>query len=127
MRCSIAWLLGRNLGLGLVASGLTMLAVPGLWYAHVPGVADTGPFNAHVVRDIGAADLVCGVALVWFAIRPAAPPAAQIGATFLAVHGLIHLWDAAAGRVAAARLFVDLPTVFCRRHWRSGSPGRPPP
>jgi len=112
MTSSIARLLGGLLRLGLVANGLIMLAVPGLWYAHVPGVVDTGPFNGHFIRDIGAAYLVCGVALVWFAMQPAARPAAQIGAAFLAVHALIHLWDTAAGRAAAEQLLVDVPTVL---------------
>src|SRR5262249_6138124 len=96
----------------LVANGLIMLAVPGLWYAHVPGVVDTGPFNAHFIRDIGAANLVCGGALVWFAMRPAARPAAQIGAAFPAVHALIQLWDSAAGRATVEQLLVDVPTVL---------------
>src|SRR5262245_65218837 len=109
---SIAWLLGWLLGLSLVGNGLIMLAVPTLWYTNVPGVADTGPFNAHFVRDIGAAYLVCGAALVWFAMRPAARPAAQIGAAFLAVHALTHLFDTAAGRAAVEQLLVDVPTVL---------------
>jgi hypothetical protein len=109
---SIAWLLGWLLGLGLVGNGLIMLAVPAPWYALVPGVVDTGPFNAHFVRDIGAAYLVCGAALVWFAMRPAARPAAQIGAAFLAVHALTHLFDAATGREAAEQLLVNVPAVF---------------
>ena len=112
MTSSIAWLLGWLLGLGLVANGLFMLTVPAIWYARVPGVVDTGPFNAHFVRDIGAAYLVCGLALVWFAMRPAVRPAAQIGAAFLAVHALIHLWDTAAGRAAVEQLLVDVPTVL---------------
>jgi len=112
MTSSIAWLLGWLLGLGLVANGLVMLTVPAIWYARVPGVVDTGPFNAHFVRDIGAAYLVCGLALVWFAMRPAVRPAAQISAAFLAVHALIHLWDTAAGRAAVEQLLVDVPTVL---------------
>jgi len=108
MRALIAWLLG----LSLAANGLTMLAVPAIWYASVPGVVHTGPFNAHFVRDIGATYVVCGTALLWFAMRPAARPAAQIGATFLALHALIHLWDAAVGRAAVHQLLVDVPTVL---------------
>src|SRR5262249_36111916 len=51
-------LVASILGLGLAANGLTMLAVPVNWYAMVPGVADTGPFNPHFVRDIGVAYVV---------------------------------------------------------------------
>lgn len=100
------------LGIGLVLNGIMMLAVPDAWCAAVPGVTQTGRFNPHFVRDIGAAYLVAGASLTWFAARPQARPAAQAGAAFLAVHGLIHLWDAAAGREGVHQLFLDLPSVF---------------
>jgi hypothetical protein len=108
MRGTLAWILG----IGLAANGLIMLAVPAAWYAWVPGVTDTGPFNPHFVRDIGAAYLVAGAALPWFAMSARARPAAQAGAAFLALHALVHLWDAAAGREHAHALFLDIPTVF---------------
>src|SRR5215831_10035016 len=63
MRSLVAWVLE----LGLAANGLAMLEVPANWYAMVPGVVDTGPFNVHFVRDIGIAYVVAGAALVWFA------------------------------------------------------------
>jgi uncharacterized protein YjeT (DUF2065 family) len=108
MRAIVAWIVG----LGLIANGLTMLAIPDTWYDLVPGVAQTGPLNPHFVRDIGAAYLVAGATLVWFATDRAARPAALAGAAFLAIHALIHLWDAAAEREHAHQLLVDLPTVF---------------
>ena len=49
---------------------------------------------------------------MWFAIDRAARPAALAGAAFFAIHALVHLWDAAAGREHAHQLLVDLPTVF---------------
>jgi hypothetical protein len=122
MRAIVAWIVG----LGLIANGLTMLAIPDTWYDLVPGVAQTGPRNPHFVRDIGAPYLVAGAALVWFAIDRAARPAALAGAAFLAIHALIHLWDAAAGREHAHQLLVDLPTVFlppALAIWIAWSPG----
>jgi len=71
----MAWILG----IGLAANGLLMLAVPADWYATVPGVTDTGPFNPHFIRDIGVAYLIAGVALPWFAMNRLALPAAQSG------------------------------------------------
>ena len=56
MRVTAAWIVG----LGLLANGLTMLANPDAWYGLLPGVVQTGPFNPHFVRDIGAAYLVTG-------------------------------------------------------------------
>jgi hypothetical protein len=43
------------LGLVLGANALFQLIAPLAWYDSVPGVIATGPFNAHFVRDIGAA------------------------------------------------------------------------
>jgi hypothetical protein len=106
MRGILAWILG----LSLAANGVIMLAVPAAWYAAVPGVSATGPFNAHFVRDIGVAYLVAGMALTLFARDRAARPAALAGAAFLALHALVHLWDAAAGREAAP--VFDVPSVF---------------
>jgi uncharacterized protein YjeT (DUF2065 family) len=100
------------LGLGLAANGLFMLTAPADWYVTVPGVTETGPFNAHFVRDIGVAYLVAGATLIWFAFDLTARPAALAGTAFLALHALVHLWDAAAGREHAHQLLVDLPTVF---------------
>jgi uncharacterized protein YjeT (DUF2065 family) len=108
MRDLMAW----TLGIGLAVNGLVMFGFPADWYGTIPGVVDTGPFNAHFIRDIGVAYLVSGAALVWLAVNPAARPAAQAGAAFLTLHALVHLWDAAAGREHVHQLLIDLPTVF---------------
>jgi len=108
MRGVVAWIVG----LALAANGLAMLAVPAGWFEMVPGVVDTGPFNGHFIRDIGAAYLVAGAALASFAASRIARPAALGGAAFLTIHALVHLWDAAAGREHVHQLLVDLPTVF---------------
>ena len=100
------------LGIALTANGLFMLAGPQDWYSAVPGVAHTGPFNAHFVRDIGAAYLVAGAAFIWLARNRLALPAALAATAFLAIHALVHVWDAAAGRQELRRLLVDLPGVF---------------
>jgi len=108
MRDLVAWMLG----FGLAANGLIMLGFPAGWYASVPGVAESGSFNPHFIRDIGAAYLVAGVALAWFARDRNARAAAQAAAAFLALHALVHLWDAAAGREHLHQLLIDLPTIF---------------
>jgi uncharacterized protein YjeT (DUF2065 family) len=131
MRALIALVLGIALGIALTANGLFMLALPDDWYAAVPGVVHTGPFNPHFVRDIGAAYLVAGAAFIWFARNPIALPAALAAAAFLAIHALVHLWDAAAGREHVHQLLVDVPGVFLppalaiwlvgsRQQWRPG-------
>jgi len=100
------------LGLLQLLNGVFMLLAPELWYHSIPTVPGTGPFNPHFVRDIGAAYLVTGATFLWFAIDRDARPAAQAGAAFLALHALIHLWDAVAGREHVHQLLVDLPAVF---------------
>lgn len=100
------------LGLGFAVNGATMLLAPLLWYGGVPGVADTGSFNPHFVRDIGCAYLVSGAALTGFALDRRFRGAALAGAAFLALHAAVHLWDAAAARESLDHLIGDLPAVF---------------
>jgi peptidoglycan/LPS O-acetylase OafA/YrhL len=80
-----------------VLNGSMMLFAGPSWYARVPGVPETGPYNPHFVQDIGAAFLVAGLALAARAWRPAYWPAAVAGAGFLAAHALIHLAAILAG------------------------------
>ncbi len=100
------------LDLVLILNGVVMLALPAWWYSVVPGVADTGPFNPHFVRDIGAAYVAAGGGIAWFLRDPAARPAALIGCAFLSLHALVHLWDWAAGRESLVQLLRDGPTVI---------------
>jgi hypothetical protein len=72
-------------------NGAVMLADGPHWYKNVPGVAFTGPYNAHFVEDIGAAFLAAGLGLVARAWRTRYWPAAAAGATFLAMHAAIHV------------------------------------
>jgi hypothetical protein len=108
MRIKLAWVLG----LLAAANGVFMLIVPAPWYAIVPGVPNTGPFNAHFIRDIGAAFLVAGGSLVWFAHDARARPAALACAAFFALHALVHLGDVVSGRESSYQALCDLPTVY---------------
>jgi uncharacterized protein YjeT (DUF2065 family) len=96
----------------LAANGLLMLLAPEPWYHLIPGVADTGPFNPHFVRDIGCAYLVCGAAFFWLARDAQARPAAFIAAVFLLLHALTHVCDGLAGRESIEHLISDIPGVF---------------
>lgn len=114
-----------------VANGLWMLFAGPAWYATVPGVTHTGPFNPHFVQDIGAAFLVAGLGLAARAWRPALWPAGVTSAAFLAAHGLIHLADIFKGHAespvrdlavvvvpAIAALYASLPNKeFAMRKW----------
>jgi hypothetical protein len=104
--------LAIGLGLLLAANGFLMLFDPAGWYAIVPGVRETGPLNAHFVRDIGAAYLITGVAIAALALDERIGPAALAGALFLTLHALVHVFDAMAGRLHADHVLTDLGTVF---------------
>ena len=46
-----------------ISNALFMWAAPDLWYDTIPGVAQTGGFNSHFIRDIALAFVVSALAL----------------------------------------------------------------
>jgi hypothetical protein len=101
-------------GLAMAANGAVMLVAGAAWYAAVPGVTETGPFNPHFVKDIGAAYLTAGAGLVWFAANASALArgAAMAGVLFLGLHGLIHLLEAVGDADGAMHLARDFAGVL---------------
>jgi len=102
------------LALTMGGNGLVMLAAGRWWYGVVPGVPMTGPFNAHFVKDIGAAYLVVGLAFGWLATRPSplARGASVAAALFLCLHAGVHLTDALGDPACLADLARDFPGVL---------------
>ena len=101
------------LALIMGANGLAMLFAGHWWYGAVPGVTETGPYNPHFVKDIGAAYLVVAAALLWRVVRPAAAQGAVVaGAGFLVVHALIHVVDELTGSNALGEFTRDFGGVF---------------
>jgi len=81
------------LGLFHVGNGLWMLIAPEAWYAAIPGVSATGPINHHFIADIGLAFLASGAGLMLGARNMRAAGAfAVAGASWSALHALLHLW-----------------------------------
>lgn len=106
-------ILAALLAAAMAANGLAMLLAPAWWYPRVPGVTATGPYNHHFIQDIGAAYLVTGLGLGWFAAAPRAGWAALASAAaFLSLHGLIHIADAVQSPVCGRDLMRDAPGVF---------------
>ena len=58
-------LIAALLALALFVNGVAMMGAPLSWFGFIPGVAATGPFNEHFVRDIGAAYLAAAVSLAF--------------------------------------------------------------
>ena len=61
------------------------------WYNSVPGVSATGPLNRHLAWDVGLVFLTSGLALIWAGLRSDVT-AAVLGAAWLVLHALFHLW-----------------------------------
>jgi hypothetical protein len=98
------------LGVGACLNGLWMLLDAARWFGLV--AASTGPSNVHLVRDVGAAYLTSGVALLWAARRPPLRgPLAAVAGVFLGLHALTHVLEAASGVTSPGHLLEDLPGV----------------
>lgn len=97
------------LGAAALGNGAWMYLAPHAWFVTIPGVLDTGPFNAHLVRDVGAAYAAQGLAL---ALPVRAWSLYLVAAMFGGLHALLHVWEVACGRVGVAHLWIDLPGVL---------------
>lgn len=109
------WTIGLALaGLANVANAAWMLLDPAGWYATLPAaVPDTGPLNAHFVRDVGGAFAATGVALLWAAFQPRLRvPMLALASVFYVLHALIHVADTLAGRLPASHWLIDAPGVY---------------
>jgi len=97
-----------------LANGAWMLAAPASWFFHFPDrIPDTGPFNPHLVRDLGAAFTVMGLGLAWCARNPAHRRVVHLGVTaFLGMHALVHLGELLGGSMPPSHWLPDLPFVF---------------
>ena len=100
------------LGIGAGANGLFMLLSPGGWYAAVPGVTTTGPFNQHFIRDIGLVFLLIGACFLIGAVNSRLRTALwALPSLWLTGHALFHLWEVAAGVSEHSAMTRDFPAV----------------
>jgi len=86
MRHTILW--------GLVAfyliTGLYIAITPFGFYETAPGVADTGPYNMHFLRDVGFAFTVSALA-IGYGLVSRLKPLILFGSAWLSIHGVFHL------------------------------------
>jgi hypothetical protein len=96
-----------------IANGAFMLVKPLDWYVFVPTVVTTGPPNAHFIRDIGLAYIGSGLVLLYAAANPVRRwRAAIVGGLWLTFHGLLHIYEVAAGICGPATFWADAPAVL---------------
>lgn len=109
-RIDVSFLLLALLGVGGLANGLWMQLDAAGWFARV--APDVAPFNVHFVRDVGAAYLATGAALVAAALRPAwRVPLVATALVFHGLHALGHVRESASGELASFHWLADLPGV----------------
>ncbi|HEV7589643.1 MAG TPA: hypothetical protein VGO40_16125 [Longimicrobium sp.] len=91
-----------------------MLIGPASWFTKLPAaLPDTGPYNGHLVRDLGVAFAVMGVALACAARNPARARGVHLAVTaFLVGHALVHVADLLSGRLPHRHWLFDVPFTF---------------
>lgn len=101
-------------GAVMLAIGGWMLAAPASWFHHFPAaLPDTGPFNPHLVRDLGAAFAVMATGLAWCVRSPRHTRVVHLGVTaFLVAHALVHVGDLVGGRLPHRHWWLDIPFTF---------------
>lgn len=93
--------------------GTYMLFEPYGWYEFVGTVKATGPANGHFIRDIGIAYIVSGLVLSFAALHPGLRwGAAIIGNLWLALHGILHIYEVIAGICSQDIFWRDAPGVL---------------
>ena len=120
----LLWVIGAV----TILNGVGMYVVPQDWFLAVPGVPETGPFNGHFVRDVGAAYVASGTAVILAVqIRAAQLPLLIVASIFSGGHALRHVvewgtvegarhnWPADAAAVVLPALIVLIATVVV---WR---------
>lgn len=112
-RTLVLWLFRLN-GAVMIGNGLWMLGSALHWFLTVPaGLADTGPPNAHFIRDVGLCYLIFGAALLWASRDFAAQRALFLCAgAFMAGHALGHVGEMLLGALPHSHWLIDLPLVL---------------
>ncbi len=96
------------------ANGAWMIFFPHAWYANLPGgVPDTGPFNPHLIRDLGVVFAVSALGFAWCAFNLARCLPVHTGLTaFFTGHAVLHVVDILTGRLPLYHWWMDAPLVF---------------
>lgn len=101
------------LGLLSIANGGWMVLHAPTWFDSLPGVTDTGPYNGHLVRDVGLAYIVSGIGFVWCAFNlRRCWPVIVAQALWATGHATLHVADMITERMPASHWIIDAPGVL---------------
>jgi hypothetical protein len=97
-----------------LANGIEMFFVPSIWFFRiVPGVPETGPFNAHLVADSGTFYLGIAAGLVLAALHPRRHAVAVLVAAVASVmHAILHIYSHAAGLLSYQHLTTEIVGIY---------------
>ncbi len=106
------WLLGGLAGVTAAVS-LWILIDPEGWFEVFPGVAETGPFNVHFVRDVGCANLMIAAVLGWAAlVRTHRAVLIMVTAIWFGLHALLHVFDTMRGHLHTDHMIPDFAAIY---------------
>lgn len=98
-----------------LANGIEMFFVPSIWFFRlVPGVPETGPFNAHLVADSGTFYLGIAAGLVLAALHPQrhALAVVVVAAVASTMHSVLHIYSHAAGLLSPQHITTELVGIY---------------
>jgi len=97
-----------------LANGIEMFFLPATWfYRLVPGVPETGPFNAHLVADSGTFSLGLAVGLVFAAFEPRRHAVAVVIAAVASVmHAILHIYSHEAGLLSYQHITTEVVGIY---------------
>jgi hypothetical protein len=97
-----------------LANGIEMFFLPSTWFFRiVPGVPETGPFNAHLVADSGTFNLGIAAGLVLAALDPQRHAVAVvIAAVASLLHAILHIYSHAAGLLSSLHITTEILGIY---------------
>jgi hypothetical protein len=106
----LLWILGAT----SLLNGIAMFFAPATWFFKmVPGVPETGPFNAHLVADSGTSFIAVGVGLLIAGFDPRHHVAVVIVAAIANLfHSILHIYSHEAGLLSLQHLGVEFAGIY---------------
>jgi len=106
----LLWILGAM----SLLNGIAMFFAPATWFFQmVPGVPETGPFNAHLVADSGTFFIAVGVGLLIAGFDPRRHVAVVVVAAIANLfHSILHLYSHEAGLLSLEHLGTEITGIY---------------
>ena len=97
-----------------LANVIEMFFVPSIWFFRlVPGVPETGPFNAHLVADSGTFNLGIAAGLVLAALHPHRHAVVVlVAAVASTMHAILHIYSHAAGLLSSQHITTEMAGIY---------------